>query len=71
MGATDGRALATSSGYSPCWAVPVLPLSQMRRDHHGRQPGPAGGSVRSDQHGQLLDQQHIPATLDGYQQLVS
>ncbi|HXQ58092.1 MAG TPA: hypothetical protein VOA19_20165, partial [Actinomycetes bacterium] len=41
----------------------------IRRDHHGRQPGPAGGSVRSDQHGQLLDQQHIPATLDGYQQL--
>jgi hypothetical protein len=49
--------------------VPVLPLSPIRRDHHGRQPGPAGGSVRSDQHGQLLDQQHIPATLDGYQQL--
>ena len=31
--------------------------------------GPAGESVRSDQHGQLLDQQHIPAALDGYQQL--
>jgi hypothetical protein len=48
--------------------VPVLPLSPIRRDHHGDN-GPTGESVRTDQHGQLLAQQHIPATLDGYQQL--
>jgi hypothetical protein len=31
--------------------------------------GPAGDSVRTDQHGQLLGHQHILATLYGYQQL--
>jgi transposase len=30
---------------------------------------PVGESVRTDQHGKLLGEQHIPATLDGYQQL--
>jgi Alpha amylase, catalytic domain len=38
LGVTGFRmdAMPTSAGYSPCSAVPVLPLSPIRRDHHGR-----------------------------------
>ena len=51
----------------------LLPALRERRPHAGddrRRPHKATHTAAAlDDHGQLLDQQRIPATLDGYQQL--